>query len=88
MRLVARGRAAEPCRTRGRCLTMAKLNPIEVQKALKGVDYPATKDDIVQTAERNGADQEILEALRNLSGNRFETPADVQEGLDFGGDGQ
>lgn len=63
---------------------MAKLNPIEVQKALKGVDYPAKKDDIVRTAQDNGADQGILDALNNLSGDSFETPADVQGALDFG----
>ena len=65
---------------------MAKLNPIEVQKALKGVDYPAKKDDILQTAKKNGADEGIMAALENLSGDSFETPADVQGGLDFGDD--
>jgi len=66
---------------------MAKLNPIEVQKALKGVDYPATKDDILKAAEKNGADEDVLNALKNLSGDSFTTPADVQGGLDFSDDG-
>lgn len=66
---------------------MAKLNPIEVQKALKGVDYPAKKDDIVRTAKDNGADSEILDALQNLAGDTFKTPADVQGALNFGGEG-
>jgi hypothetical protein len=66
---------------------MAKLNPIEVQKALKGVDYPAKRDDILAAAKKNGADEGIMSALEHLSGDSFETPADVQGGLDFGGDG-
>jgi hypothetical protein len=36
----------------------------EVQKALKGVDYPASKDELADHAERNGADRELVEALR------------------------
>jgi hypothetical protein len=60
---------------------MAKINPIEVQKSLKGVDYPAKKDDIVKAAENNGAEDEILEALRNISEDSFEKPTDVTKAL-------
>lgn len=35
----------------------------EVQKALKGVDYPAGKDELADHAERNGADRELVDAL-------------------------
>jgi hypothetical protein len=60
---------------------MAKINPIELQKSLKGVDYPAKKDDIVKSAENNGAEDEILEALRNISEDSFEKPTDVTKAL-------
>ena len=60
---------------------MAKVNPIELQKSLKGVDYPANKDDIVKAAEKNGADAEILDALRNLQDDSFEKPTDVSKAL-------
>jgi hypothetical protein len=60
---------------------MAKINPIELQKSLKGVDYPAKKDDIVKAAENNGAEDEILEALRNISEDSFEKPTDVTKAL-------
>ena len=39
------------------------VSPIDIQKALSGMDYPARKEDIVRLAEQNGADSEILEAL-------------------------
>ena len=64
---------------------MAKINPIELQKALKGVDYPAKKSDLVTSAERNGASKEIHSALDSLSDLTFETPADVSEAV-AGGD--
>ncbi len=60
---------------------MAKINPIELQKALKGVDYPASKDDVVKAAEKNDADDEIMEALKALSEDSFENPTDVTKAL-------
>ena len=62
-------------------LTMAKINPIELQKSLKGVDYPAKKDDVVKAAEKNGADSEVLDALKSLSDTTFEKPTDVTKAL-------
>lgn len=60
---------------------MAKINPIELQKALKGVDYPANKSDLVKSAESNGASEEIRSALDSLSDQTFETPAEVNEAV-------
>jgi len=60
---------------------MAKINPIELQKYLKGVEYPASKDDIVKAAENNGADDEIIDVLRNASESSFEKPTDVTKAL-------
>jgi hypothetical protein len=60
---------------------MAKLNPIEVQKHLKGMSYPASKDELVSTAEDNGADDELMEQLRGVSKSRFTGPDDVMEAL-------
>ncbi|MBB5959697.1 hypothetical protein FHS29_006318 [Saccharothrix tamanrassetensis] len=57
------------------------VNPIQVQKFLSGVEYPATKDDIVGTAQSQGADDDILDALRNLSKDNFDSPADVSEAI-------
>jgi hypothetical protein len=36
---------------------------IDVQKALKGASYPASKEDLLETAKQNGADQKVLKAL-------------------------
>lgn len=60
---------------------MAKINPIELQKSLKGVDYPASKDDVVTAAEKNGADKEIMDALNGLEDQTFEKPTDVTKAL-------
>ena len=57
------------------------VNPIEVQKHLGGVDYPASKDEIITTAESNDAPQEIIEALQAMDGDQFDGPDDVMETL-------
>ena len=57
------------------------VNPIELQKHLKGVDYPASRDDLVQAAEANGAPEDIVDALRNAGKDSFDGPTAVQEAL-------
>jgi hypothetical protein len=57
------------------------VNPIELQKHLKGVDYPASKDDLISAAESNGAPQELLDALRSADKDRFDGPTAVQSAL-------
>lgn len=54
-------------------------NFIEVQKFLAGVDYPASKDELVRTAEQSGAGDEVLSALRGLADRQYENPTQVSE---------
>jgi hypothetical protein len=57
------------------------LQVTEVQKALKGVDYPATKEELASQAERNGGDRELVEALRNMGKDSFDGPNAVMKEL-------
>jgi hypothetical protein len=52
-------------------------SPIDIQKALSGMDYPASKDQIVQHAEQNGADDDVLEALRGIEDREYDGPSGV-----------
>ncbi|MDN5750007.1 MAG: DUF2795 domain-containing protein [Pseudonocardia sp.] len=38
----------------------------EVQKALKGADYPMDGPQLAELANRNGADSDLVDALRGL----------------------
>ncbi len=60
---------------------MAKINPIELQKHLKGMSYPASKQDVIDKAKENGADQELQSMLEGLSDDQFQTPADVNKAI-------
>ncbi len=58
---------------------MSKPNPIELQKYLSGVDYPAQRDDLVRAAERNGADSDTLDVVRRLPDRTYEGPSGVSK---------
>lgn len=60
---------------------MAKVNPIDVQKHLKGLDYPATKEDVIKHAEKNGADEELKALLQDLPDEEFAKPTDVNKAI-------
>ncbi|MFB9432858.1 DUF2795 domain-containing protein [Streptoalloteichus tenebrarius] len=64
----------------GYSVSMA-VNPIQVQKFLKGIDYPATKDEVVKAAQSQGADDNVLDTLRNLPRDNFNSPNDISEAM-------
>jgi predicted outer membrane protein len=58
---------------------MAHINPIQVQKFLKGVDYPASKAALLEKAKSMGADENVCSSLEQLPDEEFQTPADVSQ---------
>ncbi|HEU4324452.1 MAG TPA: DUF2795 domain-containing protein [Roseiflexaceae bacterium] len=60
---------------------MAKVNPIQLQKYLKGVDYPASKEAILKAAEEHGADENLRATLERLPETEFKTPAEVSKAV-------
>ncbi len=57
------------------------VNPIQVQKFLSGVDYPASKQDIVSTARDQGADDDVVSTLEQLQAEDFNSPNDISEAI-------
>lgn len=60
---------------------MAAPNPIQIQKYLSGIDYPASKDDIVSTAEGENAPEDVLEALRAIPEGEYDAPTAVSSAV-------
>lgn len=60
---------------------MADVNPVQAQKFLKGVDYPASKDELIRHAREQGADQRVIDALQQAKMDRFNSPNDVSEAI-------
>jgi hypothetical protein len=62
-------------------MKMAKVNPIQLQKHLKGVDYPASKKELLKHAKEQGADKDALSALEELPDEQYESPAAVSKAI-------
>jgi hypothetical protein len=58
---------------------MAKVNPVQAQKFLRGVDYPASKGDLVKHAEQQGADENVLDVLRRIPDREYDGPNAVSK---------
>jgi len=51
------------------------VSPAEVEKLLKGVDFPARKADLIKHV--NQEMQQVLEVLQKLPDETFQRPTDV-----------
>ena len=56
----------------------------EIEKALKGMNYPASKQDLVQKAKQNNASQNVIQTIENLPQDLFNSPVDVQKAFGQG----
>lgn len=57
-------------------------NPVQVQKYLKHVDYPASKHQLVREAKEEGADSKVVHTLDELPDEqKFKNPTSVSEAL-------
>jgi hypothetical protein len=57
------------------------INPIELQKHLSGLDYPASKDAIVKKAEESGADSDALDALKRIEDKEYDAPTAINSAV-------
>jgi hypothetical protein len=58
-------------------------NPIEIQRHLKGVDYPADREELLEVARSEGAPQDVIEALESLpEDEQFDGPDQVMRAIE------
>ncbi|WP_112470957.1 DUF2795 domain-containing protein [Streptomyces triticisoli] len=60
---------------------MADLSPIDLQKALSGMDYPTDKQHLVERARKNKAGEKIVSRLDGLKQDHFDGPNEVQKAV-------
>jgi len=56
-------------------------NPDDAQQYLQGVEYPASKEDVVTAAENNGAPDDLMRMIEGLSRPEFSEQEQVLEDL-------
>ncbi|WP_433344483.1 DUF2795 domain-containing protein [Micromonospora sp. CA-111912] len=53
----------------------------ELQEYLAGLDYPASREDLVRWGQENGASTEVLQMLRALPAGEFSSPTELSQAL-------
>jgi hypothetical protein len=56
-----------------------QTSPIEVQKALKDMDYPAKKKKLIEHAKKHKASSKVMEVLEELPDKEYTNAADVSK---------
>lgn len=56
-------------------------NPIQIQKFLGGIDYPAKREDLISRAKDSGADSNVMEALKALPDQEYDSPTAVSSAI-------
>lgn len=54
---------------------------VQLQEYLAGLDYPVSKEDLVRWGQENGASTEVLQMLKALPVEQFDSPAELSEAL-------
>ncbi len=58
-----------------------KASPSAVERYLKGIDYPATKEDLIEHAEDMGAPSDVMNVLRRMPDQDYDSPIDIAKGV-------
>ncbi|MFG2108490.1 DUF2795 domain-containing protein [Micromonospora chersina] len=54
---------------------------VQLQEFLAGLDYPVSRADLVRWGQENGVSTEMLQMLKALPAEEFDTPAELGEAL-------
>lgn len=60
---------------------MAHVNPVEVEKSIKGINFPAKKQELVKHAQEHGANREVIDTIEHLPKDNFNNAADVAKAV-------
>jgi hypothetical protein len=56
-------------------------SPIQLQRHLSGVDYPANRDALINAARDQGADEDVINALRRIPDREYDGPNAVSKAV-------
>jgi hypothetical protein len=60
-------------------LRSPKVSAAELQMYLKGINYPADKQRLIQTARSNGATQQVMDFINRMPSQQYSSPIDVEK---------
>ena len=80
MRLATMDPAARTVRKWSRPMATSNVDsPISIQKHLKGIQFPASKQELIETARKNGAPDDVLGMIQRLPQEQYKDAPNVAE---------
>ncbi len=58
-------------------VSMAEMSSSDIERYVRGVNFPADKNELVDYARRQNAPDNVIRALDNLPNQRFNSPMDI-----------
>lgn len=56
---------------------MVRVSPAQVEKYIKGIKFPASKQELIKQAEWNNASDDVLNILDNVPDKQFHSPIEI-----------
>jgi hypothetical protein len=56
-------------------------NPADIERSLRGISFPASKDELIRHARDNDAEMDVLDALRSIPEGRYNSSAEITQAL-------
>lgn len=57
------------------------VSPAQVEKSIKGTNFPANKQDLIEKAKENQANQDVLDVLEKMPDKQFRSPVDISKAM-------
>lgn len=58
-----------------------KASPAAVERYLKGIHFPTSKDDILKQAQENGAPEDVINVINQFQDEEFNSPVDIAKAV-------
>ncbi|MGR6035556.1 MAG: DUF2795 domain-containing protein [Candidatus Nitrosoglobus sp.] len=60
---------------------VSKVSPVDIAHALKGIDFPASRRDLVKHAKSHKAGADTVRLMQHLPDQEYRNMADVMKGV-------
>lgn len=67
--------------SRGERSGESTFSPKHVTRSLRGIDFPASKEDLIEKARSENAGEEVLRHLERMPDQEYQNMADVMRGF-------
>lgn len=56
-----------------------KASPAAIERYLKGISYPASREDLINKAKENNAPSDVMHVLNQFGDHQYNSPIDVSK---------